>query len=60
MAQAVGEERMGEGQGSAQERTALRDALLHYLDLSGQPLASRHELRLHVWLHRRHLLPTTC
>lgn len=55
MAQAVCEERMGEGQGSAQERTALREALLRYLDLNGQPLASGRALRLHVWLHRRHL-----
>jgi hypothetical protein len=46
---------MGEGQGWAQERTALRNALLHYLDLNGQPLATRGELRLHVWLHRRRL-----
>jgi hypothetical protein len=47
---------MGEGQGSAQEGTALRDALLRDLDLGGQPVATRGELRLHLWLHRRHLL----
>jgi hypothetical protein len=46
---------MREEQGSAQERTALRDALLRYLDLNGQPVATRGELRLEVWLHRRHL-----
>jgi hypothetical protein len=46
---------MREEQGLAQERTALRDALLRYLDLNGRPIATRRELRLHVWLHRRHL-----
>jgi hypothetical protein len=48
-------ERMGQGQGSAQEQAALREALLRYLDLNGRPLASRRELQLQVWLHRRHL-----
>jgi hypothetical protein len=46
---------MREGQGSAQERTALRDALLRDLDQGGQPMASRGELRLLTWLSRRHL-----
>jgi hypothetical protein len=55
MAQPACEERMAERQGPAQDRMALREALLRYLDLSEQPLASRGELRLHVWLHRRHL-----
>jgi hypothetical protein len=46
---------MREEQGPAQERTALRDALLRYLDLNGRPVATRRELGLHLWLHRRHL-----
>jgi hypothetical protein len=41
--------------GPSQELTALRDALLRDLDLGGQPLASRGELRLSAWLGRRHL-----
>jgi hypothetical protein len=46
---------MREGQGSAQERTALRDAVLRYLDSSGQPLLTRRTARLHGRLHRWHL-----
>jgi hypothetical protein len=56
MTRPVGEERVGEQQGPVQQRTALRDALLRDLDLGGQPVVTRGELRLHLWLHRRHLL----
>lgn len=56
MAQTACEERMGEGQGSPQERTALRTALLRYFDLSGQPLLTRRTARLYSWLHRWYLV----
>jgi hypothetical protein len=56
MAPPVCGENMREGSGSAQERTALRDALLRYFDLSGQPLLTRRTARLHAWLYRWYLV----
>jgi hypothetical protein len=52
MAPSVGEERMGEGPGPAQDRTALWEALLHDVDEGGQPLATRRTIRLMAWLRR--------
>jgi hypothetical protein len=58
--QPVGQHVPGPGHifGQRGERQLHRDhvvAPLRYLDLIGRPVATRRELRLMAWLHRRHL-----